>query len=134
MRRLRSVLGAAAVLLAAGCGRGPYQVSGTISFDGKPMPDGYVRFVSVDRPLEVAVGPIKDGAFSLKATAGAKRVEVLATKVVNPEHLDPMGNPMHEEYVPPDYRGEKSPLRAEVEANDSNHFTFDVPPDPDAEQ
>lgn len=35
----------AAVLLAAGCGPGQGKVSGTVLFEGKPVPGGIVRFI-----------------------------------------------------------------------------------------
>jgi len=68
------LLGAAFVLAAAGCGSGGrtlYHVSGTVTFDGNPVPAGFVVFdpdVSVGNDGTQGYAEIKDGSFSTADT------------------------------------------------------------------
>jgi hypothetical protein len=72
-----ALLLAASGLLIAGCGKnelGTVAVSGTVTFDGKPLDNGTVRFVPVDQKGRMALGKIlEDGKFVL-ATAGSDGV------------------------------------------------------------
>jgi hypothetical protein len=75
---LSYVLVAAICLLPAGCGGGPklYDVSGAVTYDGKPLPAGVIYFdpdvlKKNDGPQGYAL--IKDGAYST-ADAGGKAV------------------------------------------------------------
>src|SRR5438552_15083087 len=62
----------------SGCGRkGPIMVpvSGTVTLDGKPMPDGMIYFKTI---VEGSVDQmeIKDGKFAGKVEVGDRRVEI----------------------------------------------------------
>ncbi len=63
------VLGAGLALTAMGCGSGNrnvYHVSGTVSFDGRPVPAGFVLFdpdVSAGNDGTQGFAEIKDGRF-----------------------------------------------------------------------
>jgi hypothetical protein len=47
-------------------------VSGTITFDGKPLPEGKIQFqpVGSDGPAVIAVGAVQDGTFSIDRPSG----------------------------------------------------------------
>jgi hypothetical protein len=67
MRSLtRRLLGGAAVIvLAAGCSQKPEmaQVSGTVTFQGKPVPAGWISFTPEPGKGSVRVCMIRDGVF-----------------------------------------------------------------------
>lgn len=89
MRNLRSSIGlvSSAILLAAvGCGRQSGMervlVAGSVSFQGKPLGKGQIRFV----PLEgtagpVTIDPIENGEYTTDSTegvpVGSHRIEIL---------------------------------------------------------
>jgi hypothetical protein len=83
MNRFRSLLrlrpGRAALpalllcVLATGCGSGYGEVSGTVRYNGKPLPFGTIQFLGADGiPCS---GPIQpDGTFSVQVPAGEAKV------------------------------------------------------------
>jgi hypothetical protein len=130
-------LGAALLLVslaATGCGRfGPparkmVAVSGMISFDGKPLPEGFVSFVS---PSEgrFETFPIKDGRFAGKSGLGQRTVEVIAIRDAQPAAAGggDKGAPraVRENYLPAKY-STASTLTAEVTESGANVFDFDL--------
>ena len=70
---------AVALLAAAGCGDGPKtKVSGTVSYNGKPVADGYIVFRSADGKGGEAGGPVLDGKYSLSAVPVGKKTVVVS--------------------------------------------------------
>jgi hypothetical protein len=116
------------VLLAlAGCGRsGPatYPVSGAVSYNGKPVPDGSIVFMSADNHLAADAGKIHDGRFEFAAKAGKKKVEIRAVREVG-KVIPSMGVKARQSYIPATYNSE-STLTAEVMPGGKNQFTFDL--------
>jgi hypothetical protein len=121
-------------LCIAGCGRkGPpprklVPVSGTVTLDGKPLPDGFVSFVS---PTEgyLESFPINEGKFSGKAGLGVQTVDIIAVRESKP----PSGaagaqappTATRTNYLPSKY-SMNSPLRADVTEAGPNTFTFEL--------
>jgi hypothetical protein len=107
--------------LALGCGSETCKVTGTVTLDGQPVPDGDILF----HDFQGAHGPehakIKDGRFELRARPGDKRVEIRASREV-PEKRTPMG-PYFEDYIPKQYNT-KSNLTAHITRNDENHLEY----------
>lgn len=103
-------------------------VSGMITFDGKPIPDGFVSFVS---PIEgrFETFPIKDGRFSGKAGLGQRTVEIIAIRDVPPAAAGggDKGPPqaVRENYLPAKY-STASTLTADVTESGANVFDFDL--------
>jgi len=65
------------LLAAVGCGSKGSTVSGTVTFNGKPVPEGYINFYPADGKSAPAGGAIKDGRYSVSNVAvGKNRVEV----------------------------------------------------------
>src|SRR5262249_28505931 len=80
-RNVRLACARALIVLAAGCS-GPADpaaakvaVKGTVTLNGKPMPEGEISF-DLGRGQPPVVLPIKDGSFSGEVFGGKNRVEV----------------------------------------------------------
>lgn len=121
-------------LTTVGCGRtGPpprkrVPVSGTVTLDGKLLPDGFVSFVS---PAEgyLESFPIKDGKFAGKTGLGSRTVEIIALRDTQPP---PAGGgaqapptATRTNYLPPKY-STASALKADVTEGGPNVFAFDL--------
>jgi hypothetical protein len=111
-----------------GCGpSGPkvYPISGTVNFDGKPVPDGDIVLMTPGEADEA--GKIKDGKFAFSARAGNKKVKIMASRQEGP--VDPqMGVAPSKPYIPAKYSTEKTELTMEVKESGENKFPFDLPP------
>ena len=109
-----------------GCSpKGPkvYPISGTVTFNGKPVPDGDIVLLTsgeVDEP-----GKIKDGKFAFTARAGNKRVKIMASRQEGP--VDPqMGAAPLTQYIPAKYSSEQTELTMEVKESGKNEFPFEL--------
>jgi len=111
------------VLAVSGCGPGDGKVlvNGSVTFDGNPMPDGYVIFTPQGGGTPVA-GPIRDGKFAFSAPPGIHRVEIEASRFVGPKNPI-MGLQAREQYVPSRYNS-ASTLRQEVKPQGTNVCDF----------
>jgi hypothetical protein len=76
---------AVAVGLLPGCGSAPTAtVSGSVTYDGQPVGEGYVTFTPSDGKGKEAGGPIANGQYSLAGLQpGPKLVKVIAVKKVS---------------------------------------------------
>jgi hypothetical protein len=85
IRRLAAVValaGAAGIL--SGCGPTTATVSGEITYEGKPVEDGYITFTPADGKGTDAGGPITSGRYRItKVPPGPKVVKVIGVKKVN---------------------------------------------------
>jgi hypothetical protein len=120
------------LLVSAGCqDRTIGTVAGTITLDGKPLPDGSLVFA----PTRVGAGRtnggvISGGRYELTSSVGVMRVAINSTAYVEPvngkEAVDPE-NPLagpYRERVPARYN-EKSELTVTVEPG-MNEANFDL--------
>ena len=76
-------IGTLCLLLCAaitGCGDGKGSVSGTVNFDGQPVPEGSLTFIKDDGKTREGAA-IKDGKFQTSIPPGKYKVEVNAQKV-----------------------------------------------------
>ncbi len=116
------------VLLLMGCGSsGPrtYEVSGTVTWNGAAVADGYIHFYPADGGIVPEGGKIQNGQYRFRARPGKKRVQIHATRE---GPVDPvMQSPTRESYIPELYGGEHSPLTAQVQTDGVNHFDFHLP-------
>jgi len=127
-RRIFAVcFGMTVIAMGYGCGSGDkpasVDVKGTVTFDGKPIPDGEIILTSPGQGPTIF--PIKDGAFSGKALSGTNKVEVFAYKPGPPMTTDPEKKPTKINYLPDTY-GPNTKLTADVKAGGSNDFKFDL--------
>lgn len=118
----------ASAALVVGCsGDGNYgDVSGTVSYDGKPLEDGLIEFLPAEGKGQTASAPIKDGKYSVtKASVGNAKVQIRGSKVTGKKKMyDTPDSPevaIIAELLPPKYH-EKSELTFEVKrgANEKN--------------
>ena len=127
MRRFRGMTAVAvALLVLTGCDRGPkmYPVSGTVTLDGNPVPEGEILFTDGDGKLGPDAGKIKDGRFEFQAKAGKKRVEISASKVLPGSKVRGAGGePVPEEYIP-EWYNVNSTLTEEVKPGGDNRYEF----------
>jgi len=113
--------------VAGGCGPGgpkTYPVSGTVTFDGEVVADGYIVFTGKSSTVPPATATIADGKYSLLATADTHRVEIQASRFIGPENPI-MGLRAKAQYVPERYNIE-STLSAEVTPTGENRFPFEL--------
>lgn len=103
---------------ASGCGQSTtpvermVEVKGTITFKGKPIDDGMVRFLPTDpQKTSQSASPIIKGEFRVQTSPGEKRVEVTAGKT----------------RIPKLYEGAKSTLRVEIPDGGKTDLQIDVP-------
>ncbi len=70
------------IMPAGGCNDGPavYEVVGSASYQGNPLAEGLIIFAPRDGIGPTATGDIRDGRFSVFATAGEKTVRITASK------------------------------------------------------
>jgi hypothetical protein len=129
MRRVRCALSVVAVLAASlllGCGAsGPkvYPVSGTVTLDGKPLPDGVIYFKTLQTGT-LETFPVKDGEFKGQAQEGDRRVEISAYRTTI-QGAAGMKGEVKENLIPPRYNVD-STLTAAVTRDGPNTFKFEV--------
>jgi hypothetical protein len=120
------------ILGMLGCGGGPKlppmaKVSGTVTFDGKPLPRGMVQFTpegsTVSHPLPPATGAIgSDGRFTMYtagvagAVLGQHKISVEAREDVDLNKVSWAPSLIPEKYANP----EQSGLSFEVKGGQSN--------------
>ena len=65
----------------AGCS-GPTQqeITGTVTLDDRPVPDGHIRFDPTDGKTSSAEAFLKDGKYTAKVTAGNYKVEIYSPR------------------------------------------------------
>lgn len=131
-------LGMAVLLSLSGCGResGPLKVavSGEVTLDGKPVPQGQIVLSDAAGVAQSFGGEIRDGEYSVRTTLGKKKVSISSMQVVSGKQSkyggiqgDPVSaeNPadVYEEVIPPKYNA-KTELTAEVSEKGPNEFSF----------
>ena len=114
-------------LCIAGCSHEPrlHPVSGSITFEGQPIPDGDILFITPDGTRGPDPAKVLGGKYELKTTEGKKRVEISASKIRPGGARGAGGEPVPEEYVPARYNTQ-SELTAEVQAAAKNVFDFEL--------
>ncbi|NLE38203.1 MAG: hypothetical protein GX621_09290 [Pirellulaceae bacterium] len=108
-------------------------IEGTVTLDGQPIPEGYIKLV----PLEGTRGPtagasIVDGRFSIDAAkgtfVGTFRVEILATRETGRQAFDTLAKEAYtvrEQYIPAKYNT-ASELTAEISDSGPNLLGFEL--------
>jgi hypothetical protein len=121
---MRATLATAALLLT-GCAESEYvTVTGTVTWNGAPLPIGEVVFAPADNRTSPGAGKIVQGEFEFPSKPGSMRVEIQAARETGEIHpVD--GYKITELYIPARYNT-ASELTAEVTRDGDNHFTFDL--------
>jgi hypothetical protein len=120
------------VVIATGCGESLGTVSGTVTFEGKPLPTGRVVFHPEDTSSAPAFARLNtDGLYRLARAKGVQGVTPGKYRVSIQSALkesDPQFLTFTREYpIPENYANEEAtPLSAEVVVG-NNIFDFEVP-------
>jgi len=106
----------AMILVVGGAKEEIGELSGTITYDGKPVENGAITFFPSSGPSAGSV--IKDGQYSTKVTLGKTKVVISGSKVVGEKKVYNTPNspvmPVTAEMLPAKYNTE-SELRHEVQ-------------------
>jgi len=110
--------------LLAGCNGGfaVGEVSGTVSFDGKPVEIGSISFISADGSKPSAGGAITDGKYAVSnVPAGPTKVRISGVRVTGQKKMyDAPDSPVvttSAEMLPPKYSDDKrTELRYDVQS------------------
>lgn len=119
------------LVVVSGCGGGAsdapsmFEVTGTVTFDGKPLEKGSIVFDSADGQTKAAAGGIENGKFSFESPLGPKTVRISATRETGQK--DEYGETVSESYIPAKYNAE-SKLEATVERSGENKFDYALDP------
>ena len=128
---MRPILLLSVCLTLAGCGQKTkveperFPVRGSVTLDGKPLPQGLIYFKTVATGAIDAAG-IKDGTFEGRAEAGDRRVEISAYTIETTQSKDdgPLSHSGRKKNtIPPCYNVE-SRLTAKVSREGMNEFVF----------
>jgi hypothetical protein len=101
------------------------EVSGTVNWEGAPIPNGDIVFVPLDPHITPTAGKIIDGAYTFEAKPGEKRVEITSYRLSG--KFTPAGKPIGEMYIPDRYNA-NSTLTTNVTLDGDNEFNFDLKP------
>lgn len=108
-------------------GRITHTVSGSVSYDGKPVDEGRIQFRNMSGDGRAYSGEIKGGQYSVKCEAGSMKVEIIASRVIPGKTVVAEGGekvPAREMYIPTKYNSQ-STLTAEVKSG-SQTIPFDL--------
>ena len=132
MRTTCCLLFSVSILLLSGCGSGGPQtctVTGTVTFNGNPLPEANILFEPESGKGVPDSGKIIDGKYKLEVKPGKKQVKITATREVG--EPDPvMGARRRVSFIPAEYNS-STKLSAEVTPGGKNDFPFTlVGPEP----
>jgi len=133
IRRAAWACGGLTLLLAlAGCGGDAAigEVSGTISYGGKPVEEGAITFTPIDGKGRTGGGEIKDGQYTAKGVAvGRMKVSITNAKVYGYKKLydtpDSPKQALKRNEIPEKYN-EKTELEYEVKPG-KNEKNWELP-------
>lgn len=140
MRHISYIVLSLGIATLAGCGGvddAPVTVTvtGTVTFDGKPLPTGEIIFRPADGSGRADAGSIKDGQYTLECTLGGKAVTITALRevpgvAVQELETGEVGGEV-EQYIPEAYN-DRTMLRAEVTESGDNIFNHTLESGPAA--
>src|SRR5262245_28596383 len=81
LSRVCSALILLGLLSLVGCGPNTSEVSGTVTFEGQPVPEGDIIFSDEANKIAPDASKIKDGKFKFTAKLGKKKVQIQAVKM-----------------------------------------------------
>ncbi|MEX2168080.1 MAG: hypothetical protein WD851_02115 [Pirellulales bacterium] len=123
MTKLHGLL---ALIVLAGCSQPSdfVEATGTVHWNGAPMPSGMIVLQPIDPSQTPAGGIIEEGQFQLRTKPGKMRVQIEAVRATT-ERDPETGTPMGEMYVPARYNTQTE-LEADVTREGDNRFEFSL--------
>jgi hypothetical protein len=127
--RAPSPLALVSIVVLAGCGSGEVgplkvEVSGTVTLDGAPLPEGEITFHPTG-PGQTGGGPIKDGEFTVELTPAAMKVEITSWRETGQsETLESGESGVVRTQVVPAQFNEKTTLEATIPESDPPPLEF----------
>ena len=122
--RLLEVFSLLACVVVGGCRQANdlVEVAGTVTWNGKPIPNGMIVFRPMDPQLAPAGCKIADGKFLLRTKPGKMRVQIEAVRTTT--QRDPQsGTYLGDMYIPSRYNTETE-LEANIIRDGENRFNF----------
>lgn len=96
-------------LACVGCGGeadGLQELTGRVTYNGEPIPEGRIQFRSLDEGQHAYAGVIENGQYTVRVAPGPAAVEIRASRLIpgkfdesNPGEQQPVG----EMYIPAKY-------------------------------
>jgi hypothetical protein len=128
-RIAHSVLAFSMLALVVGCGGSTGSVSGKVTYQGKPLPGGYVNFMSQGEQSVTKTSGIKaDGSYSVSGLpVGAAKISVQGLSARRLADLPGQGGKdekvqQQEVFVPPQYgNSETSGLKYDVKSGSQSY-------------
>jgi hypothetical protein len=111
-------------VLVVGCQRANdfVEVSGTVNWNGKPLPAGMIVLQPTEPRQAPVGGKIEDGRFLMQAKPGKMRVQVEAVRTTRERDAE-TGMLLGEMYIPSRYNRETE-LEANITSEGKNFFEF----------
>jgi hypothetical protein len=118
------------VVSVCGCGGpsepGTYEVSGAVTWEGKPLEEGDILLAAPDGAGVPTFGKIKDGTYRVWSPPGKKLVSIRASRLV-PGSKGAMDEPIFDNFIPDRYNA-RTTLTAEVTSDQRNRFDYSLEP------
>jgi hypothetical protein len=128
--KLQTALFFGLILAISGCGSKTYNVSGTVTFNGVPIPEGRISFVPEDSSPGGG-GAISNGRYSVDVPPGKAKVQINASKLMKlPEGEKGMYGKTGEmrDYIPSKYNADTE-LKADISGPAKLDFELKSAPD-----
>jgi hypothetical protein len=102
-----------------------FDVTGTVTLNGQPLPEGSVRFQPTGTGGRPEGASIRDGRFSLQAVEGSYHVVISVPRPVEPKRVLKDMGPSFVEALPARYNTATT-LTADVKPEGPNDFLFEL--------
>ncbi len=100
-----------------------YRVTGSVTFNGEPIPEGVINFIAEDSAVAPDSAKIVNGRYDARVKAGRKKIEVYAHREKKTNAVMNQGE--REAYIPPKFNALSTIVR-EVKPDGENQFDFNL--------
>jgi len=100
-----------------------YRVTGSVTWNGEPIPNGVINFIAADDAVAPDTAKIVGGRYDARVKAGRKKIEVYADREKKVNTVMNQGE--REGYIPPKFNAQ-SKITREVTPRGENHFDFSL--------
>jgi len=116
---------AIALIALLGCSREAptYRVTGSVTWNGEPIPNGVINFIAADDAVAPDTAKIVAGRYDARVKAGRKKIEIYADREKKLNTVMNQGE--REAYIPPKFNA-LSTITREVQPKGENQFDFSL--------